>query len=346
MTVLNRHEWEDILLKLPAHKIYAEFNESKDDEYCNTYFQEVLNLEGEYPEIRELCVNFAGIMKTLTNHSSNKSYITERCKLLNFWLYHKISKNFSKYMNDIFNENIVWPFISGWYKINTTFLNHYCSSRYEPQIRIDDLNDYKEFYDYIRNKENIDPTVFTDMKECNKYYSYVSYINNIYERKKNKCCALHNSTCNRFYFNCNEKYVPQKLMNKFKCDTLEKSDRFTGASEADTFAQEEETDKSPLRGREINELNSDTPTNPDSKTAMSVAFPLIGIFFVYSLIHKFTPFGSWLHNKVLGKKVKLTNELQDEYHQDFLGNESISTDVNSQDDLYNIAYYQAREFSA
>ncbi|SBT56617.1 PIR Superfamily Protein [Plasmodium ovale wallikeri] len=341
MTVLKKEEWEDILHKLPAHQIYAEFNKSRDDEYCNTYFQEALNLEEKYPEVRELCENFAGIMKTLTYKSSNVNYITERCKFLNFWLYHKISKNFSKYMNSIFNENIVWPFISGWGEINATFLNHHCSFRYEPEIPINDLNDYKQYYDYIKNQENIDPTGFTDMKECNKYYSYVSYINNIYERKKNKCCDVHNSTCNRFYFDCNENYNPQKLMDKFKCDTLEKSDRVAGASEADTFAQEDETDISPLRGRDTNELNSDTPTNPDSKTVMSVAFPLIGIFFVYSLIHKFTPFGSWLHNKVLGKKLKLTNGLQDEYHEDFLGNEPITTDVNSQNDLYNIAYYQA-----
>ncbi|SBS92553.1 PIR protein [Plasmodium ovale] len=339
MTVLNRNEWEDILLKLPAHKIYDEFNESRDDNYCNTYFQEALNLERNYPEVRELCVNFAGIMKRLTNYSSNKSYITERCKLLNFWLYHKISKNFSKYMNDIFNDDIVWAFTDGWDQINATLLNNYCSSRYEPKIRIDDLNDYKEFYDYIKNQENIYPTGFTDMKECNKYYSYVSYINNIYERNKKKCCDVQNSTCNMFYFDCSEKYVPQKLMDQFNCDTYQRINEPSSGHEGDTLAQENEADQSPSRSRDTNSLNSDTPATPVSKAAMSVAFPMIGIFFIYPLIHKFTPFGSWLQNKVLRKKVKFTNELQDEYHEKFLGNEPITTDVNSQNDVYNIAYY-------
>ncbi|SBT73551.1 PIR protein [Plasmodium ovale] len=341
MTVLNKEEWEDILLKLPAHQIYAEFNDLRDTEYCNTHFKEALNLEGTYPEVRELCENFAGIMKTLTDKSSDENYITERCKFLNFWLYDKISKNFSKYMNSIFNENIVWPFISGWGEINTTFLNHYCRFRYEHEMPIDDLNDYKEFYDYIKNQENIDPTGFTDMKECNKYYSYVSYINNIYERNKKKCCDVPNSTCIRFYFDCNEKYVPQKLMDQFDCDTYQRINEPSLGPEADTLVQETETYQSPSRSRDTNGLNSDTPATPASKAAMSVAFPMIGIFFIYSLIHKFTPFGSWLHNKVLGKKVKLTNELQDEYDQNFLGNEPITTDVNSQNDLYNIAYYQA-----
>ncbi|SBT52062.1 PIR Superfamily Protein [Plasmodium ovale wallikeri] len=341
MSGLNKEEWKDIITKLPSHGIYEEFNNLHDAEYCKTHFKDILKLELTYPGIRELCENFAGIMKELMKNSTNENYITERCKFLNFWLYDKISNNFGKYMSSTFSEDIVGPFIDKWREINTTFLNNYCSVRYEPDICIAHLNYYKKFYDYIKNEEHIVQKHFTEINECNKYYSYVKHINDIYEKNKDKCCEQDDPICRMFFFDCDEKYIPQKLMDKLKCHTLQKTYRDSNGLEAERVSQQLQINHSSSQSRDISVLNPGASTSSTSKMFMSITFPLIGILFIYSLIHKFTPLGPWLHNKILGNKVKLTNGLRDEYHQDFLGNEPIATDVNSQNDLYNIAYYQA-----
>ncbi|GAB69907.1 hypothetical protein PCYB_006560, partial [Plasmodium cynomolgi strain B] len=211
----TKTDWEDILNKLPAHKIYDEF---KKVDNINNY-SSVCNLESplkdKYKNFEDLCKKFAYHLDYIFSNKYEEKNV-EYCILLKYWIYDEIKK---------FNENgkkdiDVFVLTEKLRKLQYTIKN-------EESVIFDcydDYNDYKnnwevekDLAEYFINFHEIEKRNNIVTEEKTKYIKYLEHIKTLYEEKKNKehCCDLKFRHLYDHYFNCNPEYDPDNLLLKF-----------------------------------------------------------------------------------------------------------------------------------
>ncbi|CAG9480889.1 unnamed protein product [Plasmodium vivax] len=249
----TKRDWDDILKKLPAHKIYDEF---KNVGIINNFSSSVCILESplkerykDFEDFEGTCKKFAyNLDRILSNQYAGKNM--EHCILLKYWIYDELKKyidgdkinvlplteKLKKLQYNIKDEKSV---IFDCYDDYNDYKNDWEAEKY--------LSEYFINFHEIKNKSNF------STEETDKYIKYVKYIKTIYDEKINKehCCDLKYRHLYDHYFDCNPEYNPDNLLSKLNGESKKpnsevqareaktKSLKQTGSGEDET----EESDK-------------------------------------------------------------------------------------------------------
>ncbi|SBS80932.1 PIR Superfamily Protein [Plasmodium ovale curtisi] len=80
------------------------------------------------------------------------------------------------------------------------------------------------------------------------------------------------------------------------------------------------------------------PNNSSFDNVMPIFFPILGIFCVFFILYKFTPFGTWLDVKLLGKKV-IQYDIDREKTEELLENTYEFSSTNKKNKEHHVLYY-------
>ncbi|SBT57231.1 PIR Superfamily Protein [Plasmodium ovale wallikeri] len=328
--------YENSLKDLPAYKVYSNFEKQNDNNFCQKYFTEVLELQYGHNKIKDLCYNIGGIFKNIYEEFQNKKDIIEKCEYLNFYLYNKIKKNFgSNETTEI--EKIISAFFDGWIKIRKQLLEDKCS--YKNDIGNTDLEkwiDMKSIYDYIKNYNFINTNYSTTEYTCKAYTKYTENIKKLYEKYKPECSQINGYHCYFYYISWDQVPNPNEFINKLKCNEIlstasHRNGQYTAVTENTGLPH----DSHP----EAKEKMEDTVTSTHRpfKTSMIIISPMIGILLISSFFYKFSPLGLWLRKK-LQRKIYIKHISDKEDAEDLLESTAEHIDINSNNFPYNISY--------
>ncbi|CAI7717815.1 PIR protein [Plasmodium vivax] len=205
------------LKDLPSSKIYKIFNDSditgSADGNCAG-----VNVYNNDDGVKKLCKKFEKNSKGLDTLVGKDVIQETRCSYLTYWIYDEIRKQLNKSSYNNHRNSIINELDEASFKIfySLIYSNHGC------QINIEDkFEEWKEekiLYDYFKNCDTIIEYA-KDKSKCTDYYNYVNSIKKYYNKKKvnESCCYSRVFECKEF-FNCEEKYDPDVILSKLKCD--------------------------------------------------------------------------------------------------------------------------------
>ncbi|SCA59649.1 Plasmodium vivax Vir protein, putative [Plasmodium vivax] len=336
-----------------------------------------------------------------TNNYGEQGRI-EQCRYLIFW----INDEITKWMNltDMGSLDKAL-FLSGFNSVsdmlNRRLTENKCIYNCNDRKIMELWKKWKDVYDYIKNKDNIQTIINSKKELCNIYQEYYSYIEGIYKNYKNDCCKGKNRNCppDDLKFNewCNENQPLTKLtctgsqndakplvqsgndnapQSGVEYGTLAKQgtgeqdrrgkrggreDGFSEAETRSTRPQEEhgQSGSSGLEGetravvRAPSELSPGSGSLTDSdnlvagfigegsetilpKNVGTIGATLAGSSLFLLMMYKYTPMGSWIYTRVLGKNKLMENMRNNNYESLVNGVEDREVSLN--DTMYNIRY--------
>ncbi|VUZ99785.1 PIR protein, partial [Plasmodium vivax] len=220
MTKTDNKISEDILKDLKLNSIYDDFfsksEKSKFDSACN-----VLDKHSkDHKDLRQLCTKFVGFLEKISK-LEKKPERDYHCDYLTYWLYDEIGK--------IYNDHTS--------KINTVQFNLICelnlflflpspdnrSQEQKEHVRMGSsyqVRGKKVSYIYFKKHNNISTDIAKppSSDKCQKYFTYLNYINSFYGAYKYNHCGFFSLTPN--YFACDSKFNPKNLLSTVeKCKT-------------------------------------------------------------------------------------------------------------------------------
>lgn len=205
------------LKDLPSSKIYKIFNDNNNTDNTDGNCAGVKSYNGN-DEVKNLCKKFEKNSKGLDTLVGKDVIQETRCSYLTYWIYDEIRKQLNKSSYNNHRNSIINELDEASFKIfySLIYSNHGC------QINIEDkFEEWKEekiLYDYFKNCDTIIEYA-KDKSKCTDYYNYVNSIKKYYNKKKvnESCCYSRVFECKEF-FNCEEKYDPDVILSKLKCD--------------------------------------------------------------------------------------------------------------------------------
>ncbi|KMZ83038.1 variable surface protein Vir24 [Plasmodium vivax India VII] len=205
------------LKDLPSSKIYKIFNDNNNTNSSDGNCAGV-NVYNNDDGVKKLCKKFEKNSKGLDTLVGKDVIQETRCSYLTYWIYDEIRKQLNKSSYNNHRNSIINELDEASFKIfySLIYSNHGC------QINIEDkFEEWKEekiLYDYFKNCDTIIEYA-KDKSKCTDYYNYVNSIKKYYNKKKvnESCCYSRVFECKEF-FNCEEKYDPDVILSKLKCD--------------------------------------------------------------------------------------------------------------------------------
>ncbi|SBS92898.1 PIR protein [Plasmodium ovale] len=329
---------ESILEKLTKYKLYDKLDKNdyntSDCEYCRL----VNSILTKHKGASELCCRFAKNLIRLPTILNKESNSNERCRYFNFWINYSISKIISTYDTGTYNINqILTRFLQVHNLIKSQNKHNNCEFEYNRENDLKLWNEWKDLYDYIRNYDGIKDIINSDGNLCKLYSDYFTYITNVYQEYKNKCCYNNVYSLCPYSLNFKEWCNMDKIYTKFPCS----ENKATVA----TF-QEHNTDLS-MKGThedvmlhstsastlEHNNLASGdaTTNNTDIYSKLGISLSFFGLLSTFLYLYNFTSFGTWIRSNILKKKINVN---LDDDRQNGMAHE-----LNNDDEkLYNVAY--------
>lgn len=315
-----------------------------DDDYCK-------DVGTEGTELRNLCKKIVNNLKKLSNiDKMKKKTHRDRCLYFNYWTYYELKKIIShstKIFHDILGDKKILEVER---KINNelritqidnikqyddnhakdlllrSLNSYYGLSSYKPcfyyiDCTFDECREMKDLFDYFKSYDNIQSTISTGKYDCTKYMQYIHYISELYEKYRyehNYDCCLWGKCDN--YFNCDNKFIPQKLYSNLKCAFDESrrsalSTRMNELGRSSNFLTEQKKSEVKFKCRKEYQVNGEIsnriictdeqegdiksvtleksvnieeiPTSiPDYQLIFNGIFALLGTFFLFFVFYK------------------------------------------------------------
>ncbi|SBT56338.1 PIR Superfamily Protein [Plasmodium ovale wallikeri] len=316
----------DNLKDLKSYEIYTELDKEDVTPKCNQYCNEIFQLETKHEGIRKLCVQVARNLNNISKKTEKKER-NKWCTYFYYWIYDKLFEMFannSGYIEDMQSARLLLDVsykINSELRINECYANYEYGTNYSKLIEMKILHDYFEHYEYITN---CDAT--SSKHNCETYCEYITGINKLYGGYISDCCEYFTNggyveRCSD-YFKCEEKYNPNKIYVKIKCNDKESGKDFNKVDKPEAidyyYIKMYEKSKGKILSRSRKTDYSSTSEENDSilKTDYFYHYVLgssavLGVFFILFPIYKFTPLGSWLHRKLQKKKIFENNYNED-----------------------------------
>nr|CAB96711.1 vir24 [Plasmodium vivax] len=356
---------EQFLKKFPSYNIYQRLNKNEVTNKYDTYCKTIQKFFPLNQEIYQLCRMFARNLKEMSTILNDVNDNIDRCRYINFWKNYQIKKNHNT-PNDIKNiRNIRLKFFSVASRINTESSIDECFYIIRTDISLDLWKKWKDLYDYITNKDEIQKIIDSDKYLCNIYSMYFSYITKIYEKYKEECCQETNGKCPP-YINFSEWCTQGNVLTKLDCNHSEElpepiledsqdmgstsrgshegvaeTEARNGGSEHAELAKKEGELLDPVidTGHSISEANEE-PTNGNKTNPVgTIVGTSLGFIIPLITLYKFTPLGSWVNTKIFRKDRLMENMIRNE--RELLLNSSGIGETNFDNARYQIMYNSA-----
>ncbi|SCO66062.1 VIR protein [Plasmodium vivax] len=223
----GEHEYENVLNKLTAQKMYKKLDDQKvDKSTCSNYCEDLFYMDDKHEDFNLLCVKMETNLKELSTVLADVTSHDDRCTYFIFWAYEKIinilNGNFSSH-NDYYAINLLNQVL---YTINKELsLGQKCPYYVDGALNV--WKKEKYLHDYFKNFENIKNDFDKKPDNCNKYLGYLKHIRDLYMKDLKSCCAYYTNSdpvylemCPK-YFKCDKKYFPNSLISKLNCGNEE-----------------------------------------------------------------------------------------------------------------------------
>ncbi|SBT02910.1 PIR protein [Plasmodium ovale] len=184
---------------------------------------------------------------------------------------------------------------------------------------------------------------------CNKYFQdCVNFYNNNIKNEYCKLAKLHDNEIKSFLKNFREtkEFLKDKRVNITIDDTYLPQESICSPDPEIKLSEQEPnsltSDSSMISSTGHSNAETTPIGSPNSNTDKTLEILISaasGIVLVFPILYKFTPFGTWLHNRLRTNKGKVDLEAKtEEFDIDNFENE----DITSYSDIYNINYHSAR----
>ncbi|SBT57262.1 PIR Superfamily Protein [Plasmodium ovale wallikeri] len=262
-----------------------------------------------------------------------------------YWILNMINKMNEEIeqteVNKIINElKNIWKNINGILQGNGVNESYLCDvSKIEPPLKFDDLKRKKRMSDYCQNFNTLYIKLTNHNKpNCRIYYDYFNKTKDIYKEISENCPkeGADTNNCPQICMGKDKDNDPEIIHKNLKCN-------ITGVQEKQQKVNQEEkcnTEKDTLRSQLDQALVAPSKRAfdySDPRTVFLILFTLWGIFLTFFFLCKITPFGSWIRNNLIKKKLVRDNfdELvEDESIYDY--SEDVNTNMKNVN--YNISY--------
>ncbi|CAI7718601.1 PIR protein [Plasmodium vivax] len=212
-------EDEDTRKELPSYKIYEKFKNiihMVNSTIFHKLYQNSENDEKTYiNKVSDFCSIFSWNLENLSEITDKKLKYRDECSYLSYWAYEEIKSIFGT----LDNYNKKRHIINKLNKIVSDISNR-ASTKKPCYIyfgnEFDKWDEWKQLHDYFKNSEHILSLVTeSNCSECTKFCNYVKHIKTLYDKYERGCCLW--GSCDD-YINCDDKYNPNELLKRLKCE--------------------------------------------------------------------------------------------------------------------------------
>ncbi|SBS99076.1 PIR Superfamily Protein [Plasmodium ovale curtisi] len=333
-----------VLNELPSLSFdYQLDNLSGKCDHCNSCHQYGSNLNNKFffqLPCHRLVKNIEYIRSTIY---LNGQYVKQkRCEDFIYWMANNVNKlNVKKgknEINDIINELInIWRYINGILERKGIDKTDLCDiTNIELPLNLIDLKQKKMMSDYCENFDKLYTKLTNNKNKCNIFYNYFMDSKEAYDLVLEKChkSGTSNSSCP--YFCRSKRHDPKIILDKLNCTEIPAPKKQEILITQDQCNAEKDSLTSRLEQAMV------AASNPafnysDPRSVFLILFTFWGTFLTFYFLYKVTPFGSFIRNNLLKKKLVKENfdELvDDESVYDY----SESVNRNMQNVGYKISY--------
>ncbi|SBT83603.1 PIR protein [Plasmodium ovale] len=293
---------------------------------CEDLDAELVSQHKSHHGISLFCSRLIG---NLSNYSTLPTlYKLEKykCQYLNLWICERLPKELGKTDNEN-SQHIINKIKDIWNDYN---LKETCSWDFISYINDPNYIRMKQLYDYALNYITLNSYFDTQKKSCTDEDKKLILENiKLYELVKRECetnsdtgsllcTALEN--IRSIYTNdelskltCNGKITEDDIQREIQ----NSSEELDSKADPDVGAMLPSGDNGKIvEAFKSGALNpEETSLFSTSSKATSVVFPLISTVFIFFSLYKFTPAGSWLHSRLLRKKIVPHNASEEESNE-------------------------------
>ncbi|GAW83199.1 variable surface protein [Plasmodium gonderi] len=259
---------------------------------------------------------------------SKKEERKRHCLHYKYWVYESIMSIFSDATDDVYKNVIVKKYNDLRMFLTDGFIDYKCQYYFSGK-NIDEIVEKiekKYLHDYFNNYDIIKKIIieYKDDKQ-DKCKEYLTSVRSLYERyKKEQCYDYYDFLTNNCddFFKLEDKYNPQILINLLQNHKDEtKTDENTMNTVNSNLEHIKDVHFSCAKGfywhnkkshyslicedkhpSDVNYLSKRQQIFPIYQFAFNISFLLVGVFIIFFLFYKFTPFGSYLVNMRKSKK--------------------------------------------
>ncbi|SBT52294.1 PIR Superfamily Protein [Plasmodium ovale wallikeri] len=279
------------------------------------------NVSG-YIGVWDLCMKLTRALSRLNDLGFTGPFQEDPCKIVNYWMYNYLFNIIIKDQNSKRTHPVLLNFFTIWGKYtekNNCLLNL--------QLNIDEFNDMYDLFNYATDYEKIKLHLAGNSYICTQNVKdYIKKGDDIYTKVNGKCPSDRSFYCS--VLKDIEKANNGEALSSLHCD-LQRVLGLPPESETTRFGDGTGEMREESKGRE------NTPQS--SSAAMAVIFPVFGSVLIYFILHKFTPFGSWINKHFLKKKFVEDNIYKDETNES-LENTLEYVNENYYNNQHNIGY--------
>ncbi|SBS92916.1 PIR Superfamily Protein [Plasmodium malariae] len=212
---MEDYEYDEILQKLPSHKIYNELNNVDNNVVISSVCKREDYKEcGDMDTCLNICKKIEKNLKYLSEIRKLEVYYN-RCSHYMYWVYKEIWNLFKSNSNPNNVEAVITEFLNLQSSLTRDYgiLNcHYNFSKKSLEV-LKTKNEEKYLFDYFTNFEYIRTKETCDKVDIDKYIKYLNFIRDLYNGKKD-CCVKNISKCPNYFLNCGNELDPSKLLSE------------------------------------------------------------------------------------------------------------------------------------
>ncbi|SBT55901.1 PIR Superfamily Protein [Plasmodium ovale wallikeri] len=325
---------------LPSNIFYKKFDQEDSQTYYDACKAEPKINSDE--KLVNLCAKIIKNFKLIEEIKENYKIKDKPCADLNYWVREELIKDYH-ITNDIVDtlQEFIYLY-TALYQIqnkNEVGINDNCKIDYT-LISMEELRNRKNLYDYLENYGELEKKYVQDKNECSKdHFDYINKSVALYKIFQEFCKphSINQSKCPDFLKNIPVYYL-NKDLSELTC-TLKNETQETVSETAEVSIQAPSpSEKVPAQS--IGEPDTDIPSQPGSSlssTLMTTGVPVLGSFFVFSILYKLTPIGSLIRNRLLGIGESV-NQVHDNAAHELWEDSIEPLDINSDRSGYQISY--------
>ncbi|SBT33187.1 PIR Superfamily Protein [Plasmodium ovale wallikeri] len=330
----------DVDLKsLPSYIFYdnLDIGLTNDDDKDKHFWNFIRQSEMKHTKVLDILLR--GFYYTCYMRNGRDLY-SKRWDYLYYWTGEKIIKSLT---DSITFEKVMYPLknIRDQFNSSDPYKKHIFS------ITKDQFEKLKKIYDYFENYNSIFQKIGYSNSDCTpELKKHVEDSFQIYKTLKQECDVKDTEHyCKMF----------QELVTEYEKEDLEEL-TCNGTKDPTASAEDKSVQYRELESHETGPQGSHLrsgfeggiqdrsmhgghiPNNSTFDNVTPIFFPIFGIFCVFFILYKFTPFGTWLDVKLLGKKV-IQYDIDGEQTEELLENTYEFSSTNKKNKEHHVVYY-------
>ncbi|SBT51980.1 PIR Superfamily Protein [Plasmodium ovale wallikeri] len=331
-------------------KIDTRFNNKGDDTKCDE-LKSLLDNQFQNSNFSSFCSRLTAVLNEYNSLKPLDSLERYRCKYFNLWICDRISNILNNFKDPKFS-GIKEKIQEIWRKSD---INGKCGCHFISYIEDSNYSEIKNLYDYALNYKNLQHYFDKGKITCSaKDKKYIKESLILYRNVKDLCKTK--SEQNKLLCEAlkdTESIYNNDQLSKLTCngellvdETSREFQQMSQSQTADTQVQDG-TVKSPIVDVSLTEMSSFPAPTSDGITqvsssykAMTISFPLVSILFIFFILYRFTPYGSWLSNHIL-KKRKIPLSVNEEIIGELSENVYDPINENVNDSVHHVGYHPA-----